>query len=393
LTSLPLVFLPLVTQVSVYDFALAPTYYVGIYLVIITGPLLYVTRRRTARLTLAAAIALTIASNPLGLVFTAPVLVVVAGVRIISARRAENSALVLTAGTLVAAGVIRFALFTPLEGISALTYIDPSAVADRQATLALTWQQIVSSGVDTGLFVVAALCAVVAFGGGLVALARILRSRSIPDSADLGHAILIYFRLVPVLGLSVCLILLILNSHYLWPILVGPLLFALFELPTKYLRPAVFGGSGLFVACAVIIAATTTATLPGQYLSYRSPETRCLDSRLPAGMTTGYADYLDARRLELTSDRGLRLIQLSDDGTQPYYWLTNRDYFAATGTFFYVDADTGQRTLSGANIIHQIGTPDESISCGGSARILVYTDDAKLTRIAALFTRKNTASD
>jgi hypothetical protein len=121
---------------------------------------------------------------------------------------------------------------------------------------------------------------------------------------------------------------------------------------------------------------------PGRYLAYRDTETRCLDSKLPAGLDVGYAGYFDARRLELTSTRPLLLIQVDYHGKSPYYWLTNRDYAAgSTGRFFFVDSASGQLTITKSEITSLVGQPDRSVLCKDGSSILIYTAASKLAKI------------
>jgi hypothetical protein len=68
----PLLLLPLVGTTWVFSFHLAPTYYVGMYLALLAAPLLLLVRTWATRIPLALALALTVASNPLTVVFAVP---------------------------------------------------------------------------------------------------------------------------------------------------------------------------------------------------------------------------------------------------------------------------------------------------------------------------------
>jgi hypothetical protein len=121
------------------------------------------------------------------------------------------------------------------------------------------------------------------------------------------------------------------------------------------------------------------------YFSYRSAETRCLDSRLPAGMTIGYSTFSDARRIELTSKRGIRLIQLKSSGVRAY-WLTNRDYARDNvGEFFYINTHGDEPAISVSYLERHFGKPDSTFSCAAGEKVLIYTQPAQLARIKARY--------
>jgi hypothetical protein len=121
------------------------------------------------------------------------------------------------------------------------------------------------------------------------------------------------------------------------------------------------------------------------YFSYRSPETQCLDSKLPAGITVGYSTFSDARRIELTSRRGIRLIQLKSSGVRAY-WLTNRDYARdSVGQFFYINNGGDEAPISVSYLESHFGRPDSSFTCGPGETVLIYTQPAKLAKIKARY--------
>jgi hypothetical protein len=98
-------------------------------------------------------------------------------------------------------------------------------------------------------------------------------------------------------------------------------------------------------------------------------------------MTVGYATFSDARRIELTSHRGIRLIQLKSSGVRAY-WLTNRDYARDNvGSFFYINSHGDEAPISVSYLESHFGQPDSSFTCGPGERVLIYTQPAKLARI------------
>jgi hypothetical protein len=102
-------------------------------------------------------------------------------------------------------------------------------------------------------------------------------------------------------------------------------------------------------------------------------------------MTVGYATFSDARQIELTSHRGLRLIQLKSSGVRAY-WLTNRDYARDNvGRFFLIDDHGDEPPISVGYLEGHFGLPDSSFSCGDGETVLIYTQPAKLALIKARY--------
>jgi hypothetical protein len=220
----------------------------------------------------------------------------------------------------------------------------------------------------------------------------IMRRRRVNDPRDLDPRTwtMTYFAFAPFTGLVACVVLLILNYLYLWPILVAPLVYVFLGVRGAWLRRVGAGAVGLLVVALVATTIVVAPTSPTTYLSYRDPETRCLDEALPKGMNVGYAGYFDARRLELTSHRDLLLIQIDYSGRFAYGWLTNREYPQDHhGEFFFVGSRSGQLTISAAQVTKKVGQPDKTITCGDGSQVLIYTSKKKLQRIAAKYDNTN----
>jgi hypothetical protein len=383
-TSTPLVLLPLIGTVTLFEFQLAPTYYYGMYLALIAWPLLYVARRRVAVILLALGLALTIASNPLTLIFTLPALVCIGVVRRVRmGPRSIVRPFMTTLVVLAAAAIIRLILFSDLQGTSPLNYIDPSQVPQRIETLTDNFALASQSGLSVALLLIGLVATLGLFGLALRRVIALLRHRAEPDARGW---VLLYYALVPFTGLITSIVLLILNYLYLWPILVAPLLFALLFIPAPRLRLTGFAAAGAVAVALIASFIVVAPSGPGRYIAYRDPETRCLDSGLPAGMDVGYAGYFDARRLELTSTRPLLLIQIDYRGRAPYDWLTNRDYSThSKGRFFFVNSASGQLTTKSRWISKLVGSPDKTVDCSDGSRILIYTNPAKLAKIAVRY--------
>ena len=97
------------------------------------------------------------------------------------------------------------------------------------------------------------------------------------------------------------------------------------------------------------------------YFTYRSPETRCLDSKLPPGMTVGYSTFSDARRIELTSTAASGSSS-SRAAAIVAPWLTNRDYARDNvGRFFYINDHGDEAPISVGYLEGHFGTPRQLV--------------------------------
>lgn len=370
---LPLVILPLIGTTWMFSFHLAPTYYFGMYLVLLGAPALYLARSRGARRAIAGAIALTAASNPLVLVFAVPALGLVGlltGLRL-GRRAIERPALWL--GTVLAAAfVIRIVAFTGLQGTSPFTYVD---IQLFRARLDWLWPHATNSA--GALILLTGLLAAVMCLVGAVLLARLYWRRRDPR-----HLVAVWYGLVPLVGLAGTVALLVTHQYYLWPVLVAPLVFLLLAVPFRAVPWTLAAG---LVTVVALVMTTSSFGDEGRYFGHRSAETQCLDDVLPVGDEVGYATFSDARRLSLTSERGIRFIPLKSSGVQAT-WLTNLDYLhAETGTFFYLNEAQGEPVIDKEFISRSFGEPDEVLGCGGKSAIWLYSEPAKLARITAHF--------
>jgi hypothetical protein len=382
--SSPLVLLPLVGNIQLFEFQLAPTYYFGMYLALIAWPLLYLTQRLVPLVLIGLGLALTVASNPLTLVFALPAVVLVGlvcwirlGVRSI-ARPA-----IVTAAVLAVAGSVLILFFSGLQAASPLSYIDASQLQSRLQSLSENLTTADQAGFSIVLVVVGFAVAVVLFVRSVVSAIRVIRRR---QPLDRRRWVLLYLGLFPIVGLLAALALFILKWLYVWPILVEPLCIAPLMLRAPRMRPIGIATAGALVVSLVVAFVVIAPASPARYLAYQDQETKCLNRLLPAGMDVGYSSYFDARRLELTSSRPLLLIQLDYVGHGPYEWLTNRDYGSMNrGRFFFVDSTSGQPTVTRQEITSVVGEPDRDAVCPDGSEILIYTNTAKLAKIAAKY--------
>ena len=374
---LPLLLLPLVGTTWVLSFHLAPTYYVGMYLALLAAPLVLLARSRFVRVLLAAGLALTIASNPLTLVFLGPGVVAVAVVSVVRAgwRPLGRPALVVGA-VLAAAALLRIAV-TPLQGTSLFTYMDVDVFRARVAALGPYWSFQLRDPATHVLLTFGAALAVAC----LVAAARSWWRLADPAWGDPDAArralATVALGVVPLGGLAATGVALITHQYYFWPVLVLPFALVPFALPARTLPGVVAAGS-----VALLVVGAATGGLPqladsARYFGDRSPETRCLDAAVPG--QTGFATFSDARRVGLPSATGIRFIPVTAD-LAPNLWLTNRAYARLeSGTFLYVNERGDERALDGDRMRARFGEPDRVVECADGQRVWVYADPVSVS--------------
>lgn len=375
----PLVILPLVGGAWLPAFHLAPTYYFGMYLMLFTAPAFFFVRGRVARVVLGAALALTAASNPLVLVFCGlPFTIALA---VLASRRGIRAAVkpaLAAAAVLVAAAVVRLVVFSPLQGVSPLAYVDSGIFATRMASLGSYLSRQLADPATCVVFVAGAVLALLSLVAAIALVVRVEKRRIEPDRRVLSA---IYLGFVPVLGLACTLVLTITNYLYLWPVLIAPFMLAVLALPVRWNGRSLAALAAAFIAVLLATGGVSTLANASTYFGYRGAEARCLDENLPRG-SVGYATYFDARRLTVQSATGIRLVPLSSD-LSFRTWLTNLDYrreFA--GSFFYLNSANDEPELSREGITGEFGSPDEKLRCDDHHEIWLYTDQQDVERIA-----------
>jgi hypothetical protein len=380
---LPVLLLPLIGTTWLFEYSLAPTYYFGMYLLIVGAPLLFLVRPLSARIAIGIAIALTAASNPLALVFTVPAFVCVLLIRgIASGFRSVGRPVAWAAGTILLAFLVRVIFFGRLQGTSPFTYVSTTLFTGRIEVIQAYLQSLLGDAVTAVVLAAAVVLLVGGFTLAVVLAARMLRRR-LPGRA--GSSVAMYYALVPMTGLAGTLVLLITDYLYLWPMIILPLILLLLPLPRRWIPWAASIAVGALVVAGSVTGGATNLARVSTYFAYRSPETRCLDSKLPEGMTVGYATFSDARRIELTSHRGIRLIQLKSSGVRAY-WLTNRDYARDNvGRFFYINAHGDEPAISVSYLERHFGKPDSSFACAPGQNVLIYSQPSKLAKIKARY--------
>ncbi|WP_375383863.1 hypothetical protein [uncultured Microbacterium sp.] len=381
IASFPLLLLPLLGTSWLQSYHLAPTYYFGMYLLVLAAPSFYLVRTTRSRVLLGAAIVLTAASNPLALVFCVPPLALVLVLRgVKNGFRSTWRPAAMSAALLIAALAVRVVFFSRLQGTSPLDYIDYEGFLLRLRDLGPHFALMAADETTRNVLILGALCAVACLVFAIVGSVRYLRAdrAAIPSDRTL---VGLYFGLVPLAGLAGTAILLITHYLYAWLVLIAPLVFALLAVPRAWVPRLVPVGAATLAVAALMTGAVPNLASSGAYFAARSSETQCLDAKLPAGVEVGYSTFSDARRLSLTSERPFRLIQITADA-QPSYWLTNRTYAKTEGgQFFYVNEQGDEPAIDTALVTSLFGAADSGFSCGSGQSVLVYSEPDKLAAI------------
>ena len=378
----PLVILPLIGGAWLPAYHLAPTYYFGLYLMVFAAPAFFLVRGRTSHVLLGVALALTAASNPLVLVFCgAPF---AAALALLWLRRGFGAVLrpaVEAIVVLAVALVVRLVFFSPLQGVSPLSYIDGTVFAGRLAALGPYFSGVAGDPATRVVLIIGAALALILLIAAAVLIVMVARRRIDPGPRVLTA---VYLGLVPLIGLSCTLALLITHYLYFWPVLVAPFVIALLALPPRWAPRALMPIAAAFVVVAIASGGVAGLAHQNEYFAYRSAETRCLDEALPAG-SVGYATFSDARRVSLPSATGIRLVPLKPDLTHAT-WLTNLDYFTTfPGSFFYLNSAGDEPELSRDAITGLFGQPDRIARCDGDHELFIYDDQIALAQIADRF--------
>jgi hypothetical protein len=365
---LPLLLLPLVGTTWVFSFHLAPTYYLGMYAALLAGPLLLLVRSRWALVGVAAGLALTIASNPLMVVFAAPGLMAVAAARWVRSGLPSLGRPALPVGAVGAGAVVARIAFAPLQGTGLFSYVDLDRFRGRIDGLWPYWSAQLVDPAARVLLVLGALLAVGCLAAAVVAWVR-LASR-MPNAGTRTFATL-YFGLVPLGGLGATVVALITHQYYFWPVLVLPFVLALYAVPSRLVGRVVVGGVAALAVVGVTMGGVVNLAHSGGYAGYRSAETQCLDREVPGQV--GFATFSDARRVGLPSASGIRLIPVTAD-LEPNLWLTNREYAREHGTFFYLNERGDEPVLDSGLLRERFGRPDREAICDEGQRLWIYDD-------------------
>ncbi len=378
--TLPLLLLPLIGTSWILSFHLAPTYYFGMYAALLTAPLLVLSTSRAAQIVIGIALALTAASNPLALLFAAPGTAI--ALTLFIARRRWTAArrpAILAGSTLLLALVLRLA-FSPLQGTSPFTYVDADVFATRLSQIGPYFAFQARDLAAAVILTVGLVLAVACLGAAVVAAVRYAQRRRDGDARLLTA---VYLGIVPLGGLGATFLVMITHYLYFWPVLILPFALVLLAVPGRAVGLAAASGAVLFAAFAWGTGLTSNLGQAHRYFGYRNAETVCLDAAVPGQL--GYATFSDSRRLSLTSETGVRLIQIESTG-EPSHWLTNRAYSTSeAGTFFSVNQVGDEPPLDTDKLSERFGEADTVWSCSGSQQIWIYTDDAKRDLIAEFY--------
>jgi hypothetical protein len=282
------------------------------------------------------------------------------------------------AAALVLAVVVRLALFGSLQGTSPLSYVDVDVFAERWRQLGPYFSRLARDDSARMILVLGSAMALVCLVGAVVVAVGFLRRAFGPR-----HLALVYFGLVPILGICATAAVLITHYLYFWPVLILSFTLVLMVIPGGWAKRALPGAALVFVLVALSTGLPSNLGHLDRYFGYRSPETQCLDGGLPHGVSVGYATFSDARRLSLTSQTPFRLVPLQSNGL-PSFWLTNRASVSdAPGQFFYINGRGDELPIDVRVVVDSFGEPDSRFTCGEGQEVLVYTQPDKVDAIAS----------
>jgi hypothetical protein len=191
----PLLLLPLLGNTWLFEYALAPTYYFGMYVMILIAPLLFFPCRPWVKVLVGVGLALTSASNPLALVFVLPALACVLLVRgLAGGFRSVARPAAWSAGVVALALLIRVLFFGRLQGQSPFDYVSTSIFSGRIDVIVSYAQSLLATPTTAIVLVLGSALAVAGLVIAIVLAVRLIRRR-IPNRA--AQATALYYALVP----------------------------------------------------------------------------------------------------------------------------------------------------------------------------------------------------
>lgn len=382
IASTPLIALPLIGTTWLFSFHLAPTYYFGMYAAVLIAPVVLLARRRWVRVAVGLALALTVASNPLAVLFAVPGALVVVVLLFVRRRWSALRSTIAGLGAVVfVALVVRFTAFAPLQGTSPLTYVDPDIFAGRLAGVDQYFRAVTSEVSVHAVLVSGAMLAILCLIAAVVCVILWVRGAK-PASGLLAAC---YLGLIPLGGIGATYLMMITHHYYFWFTLIAPFVLVMLALPNRWLPAGALGATAALVAIALATGSFSPPSGGERFFGYRNSETACLDAALPPGPQVGYATFSDSRRLALTSDHPFRLIPILPSG-EPNFWLANRATVREqAGSFFYINEGGDELPIDVAALRDRFGQPDREISCADGQTIMLYTDEASLARIGEFY--------
>lgn len=383
LASTPLFLLPLLGSNPLFSYHLAPTYYFGSYLLILSTPLIFFLKRKRNRWLFAIFYCLTAASNPLLLVFSVPgLLLVLTTIYLKKGLKDITRPSIKIAFLVLISLLIRKLFFTSLIGTSAGNYISFSLFYKRLVKLKLFYNYGFNNKLD---HLILAACVIGLIFCCFYAI-RVIRQYIITKDTSFSSLSLIFINFTPLTTLICLYCLMVINNLYLWPIIVLPLIIILIDLPRRLVRATLI--LSLVILVCILLAPSSIHRILNStgYFHYKTPIASCIDSKLPAKQTIGYATLSDARETELSSSRNLLIIQLLPL-LNANTWLTNRDYIKDyTGSFFIINNQGNEPPINPNAVTDNFGVPDKIIKCDKNVNILLYTNRTSLVKIHSFYT-------
>lgn len=359
------------TSLELASLLLTTTYYYGAVLAMLGTAVLVLRAVRTGRASLPVLVtvglvaALTTASNPLYVPWSAgPVVVTLVALGV--ARRVPRRPAALLAAVVTVGSVVGYALRIPLRPFVSLdpaTYVQPGRALETLGFFAaLTDDRAGTAAGDAGLVLL--LVGVLLSAGGTVWAWRARTSRTVLVAAAL--------PLVTVVAVSVGVV--VAGSEtprYLQPIVTAPLLalVAVAELtrtavrrtrlhrPFRGVRAALaVGAAGVLVVGAVAVPGTVRTVVGAS-----SPAAACLDRWAGGRQVTGVGQFWTVRPLAAYAAPGVHLLQVRDT-FETYPWLVDLGaYRGAEPTFVVV----GSGDLWTTAVEDSLGAPASITHCTG----------------------------
>lgn len=382
LSTLPLVILPLITSNTLFAYHLAPTYYFGSYLLILAMPYILFGNNKLKKSILATIFAFTAASNPLLLAFCLPATILVFIIMYfkIGFKHLIKPATYLLV-TLLASIAIRFVLFSNLVGTSPENYLSIALFEKHLRGIVLLLQSVDVGKRNIFTFSIGFASLLVSAVMGLFYSRKYLKAKG--SQNEVRYASLTYINFVPISAFVGLYLTTSINTLYLWPIIVMPIIFVLMSIEsTKLIKPVLF----IQLAILVVLLARPSnivkmKNLNSTYFNYRSEITKCLDQNLPENHKIGYATFSDSRPITITSKRNITLVPILSHAN-PSNWLSNKRYSSdSPGSFFVINLAGDETPILKTAVEAKFGPADSSFNCSKDIEVFLYNDQSDLLKI------------
>jgi dolichol-phosphate mannosyltransferase len=380
-STLPLIVAMFATKSLIYYLHLAPTYNFDLYFGIFLLPFILSTKRKRSRIIATILFVMTAMSNMLTIVFTLPVVFVVAIV-VFMKYGIKRVLPILTWATIsvALAGVLNYIFFKIQHGISmpfsihtsSKQYIDFYAVGDRMDLVVNNLEQAANGNRPMIISMFAILACM------MLALyyARVYFRSDRKTNATIGTIAKMSLALLPIAGTISAYMLTLLYDYYMWPAIVGSIIVCLILLPPKKIVPYATFGSVIILTGSLLVSVENIAASKQRYFNYRTPITQCIDRYIPYGSYV-YARNSTGKISSSQTTKNIKLVQVAPDYT-PSKWLNNIYEIDDQSTqvhFIVFDDQKNSDYRSYMNNARQLfGNPNEQYLCEDSIGEIWYFD-------------------